>query len=114
MGNEMRPRSTTLSNFRGSTLETEMSSFTAMKVVEPPIFISGSTDAQKRELNRLYLIRCRKASGAVLKVLENALGAVEALDGFRNCVVADVFYFDFGTEKIRFVCETGSARGERS
>ena len=39
-----------------------------------------------------------------MKVLENALGATDMLKGFKNCVVADVFLFDFGTEKIRFVC----------
>ena len=110
----MRPRSTTLSNFRGSTVEAEITDITAMKIVQPPTFLLGSTDGQKREVNRLHQVTCRKASGAILKVLENALGAAEMLDGFKSCVVADAFLFDFGTEKIRFVCETGSTRGERS
>lgn len=104
----IRPRAIHFAQPRGSTVEEELKKVAELLGIMTNIANRAQSMLQNRQgRNRDASVR-RNLETVLTSCIGDAVGAEETGENFANCEVYNLLVHDFGTEKIRFVCNPPS------
>ena len=101
----IRPRSVHFQVLRRIPLYTIINNIADLGIISPPAILPRTSANQTNQANRHYAATCQHAGVVITHCIASCVGPQETAVNFTNCVVYNVLIHDFGTEKIRFVCD---------
>ena len=76
-----------------------------MGIVELPIVHAGMSATQKGQAQRRYESVSRDVTTLITDTIQSVVGLEERNRNFSHCNAFNLLVHDFGSEKIRFVCD---------